>query len=75
MSLSRAQIEEIQDKAAAGELRVAGVEPAQLVFLAQMALEGNDEAWAAVTQIAGGGGYGQEQRGPDQALPVSRRMI
>ena len=51
MSLTRAQIEEIQDDAAAGGLRVAGVEPAQLVFLAQMALEGDTDAWHAVETL------------------------
>ena len=48
MSLSRPEIEAIQDEAAAGTLQVAGVAPAQLVFLTQMALEGDDNAWQAI---------------------------
>jgi hypothetical protein len=51
MSLTRQQIEEIGDRAASGALHVEGVDPVQLVFLAQMALEGDDAAWQAMKAL------------------------
>lgn len=44
VSLTRTQIEGIQDKAAREG-------PAELVFLCQMALEGDSDAWRAVTLL------------------------
>lgn len=55
MSLTRIQIKKIQGNAAAGELRVAGIEPPQLVFLAQMALEGDRGAWQALETLHASG--------------------
>jgi hypothetical protein len=55
VSLSRLEIEAIQDEAAAGTLQVTGVAPAQMVFLAQIALEGDDDAWQAIEALRASG--------------------
>lgn len=70
ISLTRQQIGKIQDDAAAGALHVEGVAPAQLVFLAQMALEGDDDAWQAMETLYARGELSAQAAPPEQPPPA-----